>query len=216
VQVEVLTAKLQKGDFSMSSTHVNIRFPRLAGVLLIVGVLAALIYRFFIVTAILGDVNSSASLSGYQRGMLNLGVVFAAIIVSVGLGVLLAFLRGTPTYRLALIGMACSVVASLLITLSFFLNVFSSGEDLVLFPVYILLTGVSFILFDIAFIRNGWLKWTSVTSIVLSVLFLAILLLGIHLIFFFYLSMLPVAIGLLVKRWQLTVPSNELREAPVA
>ncbi len=200
----------------MSSASVNTRFPRLAGVLLLASTLAALVYRFFIVEAILGDVNSSAVLSGYQRGMLNLGVVFAAIIVSVGLGVLLAFLRGKPAYRLALTGIACSVVAALLITLSFFLNVFSSSEDLVLFPVYILLTGVSFLLFGVALIRNEWLMWASVTSIVLSVLFVAILLLGIHLIFFFYLSTLPIAIGLLVLRRPRTVSPHVLREAPVA
>jgi hypothetical protein len=202
---------------SMSSASVNTRFPRMAGVLLISSTLVALIYRFFIVTAILGDVNSSAVLSGYQRGMLNLGVVFAAIIVSAGLGALLAFLRGTSAYRLALTGMVCSVVAVLLITLSFFLNVFSSGEDLVLVPVYILLTGVSFILFDVALIRNGWLKWTSVTSIVLSVLFVAILLLGIHLLFFFYIAVLPVSIGLLILRQQRTVaPSVQREKSPKA
>ena len=82
VQVELQPAQLQQGDFSMSFASGNMRFARLAGVLLIASTLAALIYRFFIVTAILGDVNSSASLSGYQRGMLNLGVVFAAIITS--------------------------------------------------------------------------------------------------------------------------------------
>ncbi|MDQ6661304.1 MAG: hypothetical protein M3Z24_10105, partial [Chloroflexota bacterium] len=182
----------------MSSATVNMRVARMAGVLLILSPLAAFIYRFFIVSAIIGEVNSSAVLSGYQRGMLNLGLVFAAIIVSAGFGVLLAFLRGKPAYRLALTGMACSALAGLLITISFFLNVFSSSEDLVLFPVYTLLTGASFILFDVTLIRNGWLKWASVTSIALSVLFTAILLLGVRLIFEFYLAMLPVSIGLLV------------------
>lgn len=201
---------------SMTTASMNTRFARLAGALLIASTLAALIYRFFIVTAILGDVNSSASLSGYQRGMLNLGVVFAAIIVSAGLGVLLAFLSGKPAYRLALTGMACSALAALLITISFFLNVFSSSEDLVLFPVYILLTGVSFLLFDVALIRNGWLKWASVTSIALSVLFVIILLLGIRLLFFFYLAMLPVSIGLLVLGRRRTVVPGVLQKAPVA
>ncbi|HEY0755493.1 MAG TPA: hypothetical protein VGD98_16165 [Ktedonobacteraceae bacterium] len=189
----------------------------MAGVLLISSTLVALIYRFFIVTALLGDVNSSAVLSGYQRGMLKLGVVFAAMLGSAGLGALLAFLRGTSAYRLTLTGMVCSVVAVLLITLSFFLNVFSSGEDLVLVPGYILLTGVSFLLFDVALIRNGWLKWTSVTSIVLSVLFVAILLLGIHFLFFFYIAVLPVSIGLLILRQQRTVaPSVQREKSPKA
>ncbi len=200
----------------MSSTSGNMRFARLAGVLLIASILAALMYRFFIVTAILGEVDSRASLSGYQRGMFNLGAVFAALIVSAGLGALLAFLRGKPAYRLALIGMACSALAALLITISFFLNVFSSSQDVALFPGYFLLTGVSFILFAVALIRNGWLKWTSVTSIVLSIVFVGILLLGIHLLFFFYLVMLPVSIGLLVLGRRQTVASGVRREAPVA
>ncbi len=199
----------------MSSATVNMRVARMAGVLLILSPLAAFIYRFFIVSAIIGEVNSSAVLSGYQRGMLNLGLVFAAIIVSAGFGVLLAFLRGKPAYRLALTGMACSALAGLLITISFFLNVFSSSEDLVLFPVYTLLTGASFILFDVTLIRNGWLKWASVTSIALSVLFTAILLLGVRLIFEFYLAMLPVSIGLLVLGRRRTVASGVRREAPV-
>jgi hypothetical protein len=216
VQVELQPAQLQQGDFSMSSASGNMRFARLAGVLLIASTLTALVYRFFIVTAILGDVDPRASLSGYQRGMLNLGVVFAAIIVSAGLGVLLAFLRGKPAYRLALTGMACSALAALLITISFFLNVFSSSQDVALFPGYFLLTGVSFILFDVTLIRNGWLKWTSVTSIALSVLFVIILLLGIRLLFFFYLAMLPVSIGLLVLGRRRTVASGVRREVPVA
>ena len=200
----------------MTTASMNTRKARLAGVLLIASALAAFIYRFFIVNAIIGEVNPSAVLSGYQRGMLNLGLVFAAIIVSVGFGVLLAFLRGKPAYRLALTGMACSALAALLITISFFLNVFSSSQDLVLFPVYILLTGVSFLLFDSALLRNGWLKWASVTSLVLSVLFTAILLLGVHLIFEFYLALLPVSIGLLVVRRQRTVVPGVLQKAPVA
>src|SRR5258708_31754908 len=101
----------KKEIVSMSSASVNTRFPRMAGVLIISSTLVALIYRFFIVTALLGDVNSRAVLSGYHRGMLILGFVFAVIIGTAGLGALFAFLRGTSPYLPSLQSTACIVAA---------------------------------------------------------------------------------------------------------
>jgi len=171
---------------------------RSAGVLLLTGLAASLVWRFFLAPALLGDVNSAA-MPGHQRGLLALGLLASALITASGLASLAATLRPARVGQIitgasiaAFVGTAVLVVQIVLLL--------TGGNFLGLFDIFAVLTTGAWIATSMALVRAGILKWSGMLTALLSALAMASLLAGAFIIFIMLLATLPLTIGLLLRR----------------
>lgn len=181
---------------SYDSPH--LRSMRSAGVLLLTGLAASLLWRMVLAPVLLGDFNSAA-MPSRDRGILALGLLTSALITASGLASLAAALRPARVGQIITGASIAAFVGTAVLGVQIVL-LLTGGNFLGLFNIFAVLTTGAWIATSIALVRAGILKWSGMLTALLSALAMVSLLAGAFIIFIMFLATLPLTIGLLLRR----------------
>jgi hypothetical protein len=172
---------------------------RLAGGLLVGSVVALFAWRLVIVEAILGPIDPAEDLPAPERALLAVGLLAGSILATIGLTLLARQLRPTGAGRWAVIGQyACQAAPAVLAIGMLGLLVHPAFQTL--FTAFAALTTGSWVIFGLALWRVGLLRWLGLLTAFLGVAMLILILAGAFIIFIMFGALLPLGLGLLLRR----------------
>jgi hypothetical protein len=172
---------------------------RLAGVLLLASIVVLTAWRLVIVEAILGPVNPADDLPGPERDLLASGLLVGSIFATIGFSLLARQLRRTSAGRWAQIGQYTCQAAPVILALGM-LGILINPAFQILFTAFAVLTTGSWVIFGLALWRAGVLRWYGLVSAILGVVMLIFILAGMFIIFIMSAALLPLGLGLLLRR----------------
>jgi len=179
---------------------------RIAGAILLGGLIASLVWRMALAPALLGSFDPR-DMPLHQRAMLALGLLVSALISASSLATLSRTLGESNARRVILIAGIAAFAAAGLLAVNIVLLL--AGIDFLgLFLAFAALTTGSWIAVGAALVRAGTLKWGGLITAILSALAMATLVSGATIIFIMFIATLPMAIGLLCWR-----PNSIARDA---
>jgi hypothetical protein len=187
---------------------------RLAGGLLIGSIVALFAWRLVIVEAILGPINPADDLPGTERALLASGLLVGSILAAIGFTLLARQLRRTAAGRLAQIGQLACQAAPVVLALGI-LGVLVNPAFQILFTGYVALATGSWIIFGLALWRAGLLRWLGLVTALLGAATFILILAGAFIIFIMSGALLPLGLGLLLRRQPQATARVQMARAPV-
>ena len=198
----------------MEATTAPYMQARLAGGLLLGSIVTLFAWRLVIVEAILGPINPADDLLGTQRALLAGGLLVGSILAAIGFTLLARQLCQTTAGRLAQIGQYASQAAPAVLALGI-LGILVSPAFQILFTAYAALATGSWIVFGLALWRAGLLRWLGLITGVLGAAMLILILAGAFIIFIMSGALLPLGLGLLLRRRPQSAARVQMAGSPV-
>jgi hypothetical protein len=172
-------------------------WPRLAGALILLGVLFALIWRMAVAPAVLGDFDPT-EMPHRERAFLSFGNVGTAALFCVALFIIHRWHAGTPTARLAQAGAVCAAIGALAALLAT-IGLIWTNTAIYGLAAFVVLSGAAWAMSGYATFRRsrGVVGWTALLAGTVYALAAAAVFAGAYIVFIMTLATLPFAIALI-------------------
>ena len=183
---------------SRSDQRFEARPAQLAAISFIGSVVVQIIWRMAIAPAILGNIDPSSDMPPRDRATLALGLLCGAAIMAIGMALLSRALGGTSGYALSQWAVGSASLGLVLLATNIAL-LFAKSHFLGLIYVFAVLTSASWILACVSCYRARVLKWSALATGILAGVCGASIVSGAFIVFVMSLSLLPLAIGLILR-----------------
>ena len=192
----------------------NTVHTRLAGGLLIGSIVVLFAWRLVIVEAVLGPINPADELPGAERDVLASGLLIGSIIATIGFTLLARQLRSSRVGCWASIGQWACQAGPVALALGM-VAILVSPVFQILFTVFAVLMTGSWVIFGLALWRGGVLRSLGLVTAILGLAMLALVLAGSFVIFVMFGALVPLGLGLLLRRQPQAIAGVLTGDSPV-
>jgi len=182
--------------------------------LLIGSIVVLFAWRLVIVEAVLGPINPADELPGAERDVLASGLLIGSIIATIGFTLLARQLRSSRVGCWASIGQWACQAGPVALALGM-VAILVSPVFQILFTVFAVLMTGSWVIFGLALWRGGVLRSLGLVTAILGLAMLALVLAGSFVIFVMFGALVPLGLGLLLRRQPQAIAGVLTGDSPV-